>query len=324
VWDVRSKLKSKNTAGTSVTYKHDAYGRRVVRSGSQTTFYIYSGSALIGEVTAGSPSAAYTWGMDGLSSERLIEQNRTLFYHFGSQGETRQMTDASGALTNTYQYEAYGKMVQAVGPDSNPFQYGGKFGYYTDGSDLLAGARWYSPALMRWLTRDPAGYAGGDNLYRYVDGNPVQRTDPSGLDGNDEMRPEVVEAVKSIVDIYEQLDSLQKLPENVETLGICVVAAAAPEDLEFVYECGQKLVSGGLQSATIAELKSSLDSVSEELDEEYAGQRVCRAYNACMRKASVCSRDPVLRNDARFACREMLSKHLPYARMLAGSPARRQ
>ena len=32
---------------------------------------------------------------------------------------------------------------------------------------ILCGQRWYSPAYGRWLNRDPAGYAGGADLYSY-------------------------------------------------------------------------------------------------------------------------------------------------------------
>ena len=33
----------------------------------------------------------------------------------------------------------------------------------------IFGNRHYSPALGRWITRDPIGYAGGINLYEYVE-----------------------------------------------------------------------------------------------------------------------------------------------------------
>ena len=50
---------------------------------------------------------------------------------------------------------------------------------------MLAGVRWYSPQLRRWLSRDPIRYSGGDNLYEYVDQNPVTFLDPEGLDAID-------------------------------------------------------------------------------------------------------------------------------------------
>lgn len=42
-------------------------------------------------------------------------------------------------------------------------------------------ARFYSPALGRFLQTDPAGYQDGLNLYAYVGNNPFNRNDPSGL-----------------------------------------------------------------------------------------------------------------------------------------------
>jgi hypothetical protein len=42
-------------------------------------------------------------------------------------------------------------------------------------------ARYYSPDVARFTQRDPIGLAGGINFYGYVNGNPVNYTDPSGL-----------------------------------------------------------------------------------------------------------------------------------------------
>jgi uncharacterized protein RhaS with RHS repeats len=49
-------------------------------------------------------------------------------------------------------------------------------------------ARHYSPTFGRFLARDPIGYAGGSNLYAYCAGDPVNFTDPWGLDVRWRMR----------------------------------------------------------------------------------------------------------------------------------------
>ncbi|HQB83149.1 MAG TPA: RHS repeat-associated core domain-containing protein, partial [Candidatus Rifleibacterium sp.] len=40
--------------------------------------------------------------------------------------------------------------------------------------------RYYSPALGRFTSKDPIGFNGGMNLYRYADNNPIIYTDPMG------------------------------------------------------------------------------------------------------------------------------------------------
>jgi RHS repeat-associated protein len=42
-------------------------------------------------------------------------------------------------------------------------------------------ARYYAPGLGRFVSEDPIGFKGGLNLYGYVDGDPVNWADPSGL-----------------------------------------------------------------------------------------------------------------------------------------------
>jgi uncharacterized protein RhaS with RHS repeats len=41
--------------------------------------------------------------------------------------------------------------------------------------------RWYDSEGARFLSEDPAGFAGGFNLYAYAGNDPVNGSDPAGL-----------------------------------------------------------------------------------------------------------------------------------------------
>ena len=74
--------------------------------------------------------------------------------------------------------------ASSTGSTVNPFRWIGAVGYYYDANRTAyyVRARTYSPNLMRWLSRDPIGFAGGNgNLFRYVSNNPVNYYDPYGL-----------------------------------------------------------------------------------------------------------------------------------------------
>ena len=49
-------------------------------------------------------------------------------------------------------------------------------------------ARYYEPALGRWISEDPIGIAGGLNVYAYAGNDPVNGRDPSGLDPRCDLR----------------------------------------------------------------------------------------------------------------------------------------
>lgn len=50
------------------------------------------------------------------------------------------------------------------------------------GAVVYMRARYYDPAIGRFISEDPTGFGGGDvNLYAYVGGNPINGVDPNGL-----------------------------------------------------------------------------------------------------------------------------------------------
>jgi len=90
------------------------------------------------------------------------------------------MVDASGNLATQYSYDPFGNTTVSGATNSNEFQYTGR---ENEGNGLyFYRARYYSPALGRFISEDPLGFAGSDiNVYSYVGNNPISRVDPSGL-----------------------------------------------------------------------------------------------------------------------------------------------
>jgi RHS repeat-associated protein len=134
---------------------------------------------------AGNTIAEYTHEpgqFGGLISERRANQSR--YYHYDGLGSTRQLTDATGQVTDSYLYDASGNTMQSTGTSRVPYHFVGRSGYYHDQelAEYYVRARHYSPALARWLSQDPIGYKGEDvNLYRYAGGSPITDVDPSGM-----------------------------------------------------------------------------------------------------------------------------------------------
>ena len=66
-----------------------------------------------------------------------------------------------------------------MGGGTNPYQYTGR---ENDGVGLYYyRARYYSPALKRFVSEDPSGLVAGLNTYAYVHDDPLGRRDPLGL-----------------------------------------------------------------------------------------------------------------------------------------------
>ena len=107
------------------------------------------------------------------------------FYLFDALGSTRQLTNAAGVVSDSYLYDSFGTIITVTGSTASWFRYVGRLGYYYD-EDLLqyyVRARFYSPVLGRFISRDPLWYAFQElNAYRYSLSNFANQSDPSGLD----------------------------------------------------------------------------------------------------------------------------------------------
>ena len=111
-------------------------------------------------------------------------------YHFDYRGSTVAITNESGAITDRFAYDAYGKQISHTGNSFIIFGYNGRDGVITDVNGLLyMRSRYYSPELRRFVNADVLhgniSNSSSLNRYAYVNGNPVSFVDPFGLLGID-------------------------------------------------------------------------------------------------------------------------------------------
>ena len=128
---------------------------------------------------SGTITAVNYYGANGLCARTA--GSTSTFYQFDPQGNVAIRTNSSGVASDTSAFEPWGK-EHAVATPSDPFGYNAQSGYYFDRETGLyyCDARYYDPSHGVWLTRDPAGFGGGSNLYGYCGGNPVGSNDPAG------------------------------------------------------------------------------------------------------------------------------------------------
>jgi len=102
------------------------------------------------------------------------------YYHADGLGSITGLSDATGTMVQQYSYDAFGNVV-ATGSVAQPFMFTGRE-YDSETGMYFYRARYYDPAVGRFVTKDPIGFGGGDyNLYGYVGNNPSRFMDPLGL-----------------------------------------------------------------------------------------------------------------------------------------------
>lgn len=201
VYDAWNRMVAvKNSGGTTLkTYSYDGLNQRVAETvGATTTDLFYSADwQVLAEKVASNFTQRYVWSpvyvdamvlrdrdtnADGTLDERLWVQQ-------DANWNVTALVDGSGVVAERYVYDAFGVITVLDGNYGSPgtSSYGwtqGFQGMFFDATSVLnvsRGRPGYSPTLGRWGTVDPLGLGPDVNMYRFVENNPTNDTDPSGL-----------------------------------------------------------------------------------------------------------------------------------------------
>jgi len=188
-YDFENRLKSMNNG--AVTIQYDADGNRVAKTvAGVTTRYLVDDlnptglAQVVEEVTGTTTSRFYTYGLQRISENQQISNAWTpSFYGYDGFGSVRTLTDSTGTVTDTYDYDAWGNAVNTTGSTPNVYLYRGEQ-YDSDLNLYYLRARYFNPLSGRFLTRDPQEgrikVPGSLHKYLYSVGDPINLFDPTG------------------------------------------------------------------------------------------------------------------------------------------------
>ena len=168
-----------------VDYGYDVTGKRVFKQNAptgaseSTEVYIYAGPNCVAEYVflaePDSPNVEFVYGQ-GIDSLVLVDTGEKELAVLRNQqwSITALVDNANGDVVERYAYDHFGKRTildDAGVEQGNESDYKNPYGYTSRRHDHETGlmyfrARYYSPQLGQFISRDPLGYVDGMSQYR--------------------------------------------------------------------------------------------------------------------------------------------------------------
>ena len=174
---------------TTASYKYDVDGLRISKTvDGHSIDQIWNDDKQIAVDADGSnpyKAQIYIRGTNLLAGCEFVQAVKSdyTYYTQNAHGDVVNLTDNNGAVTKTYQYDAFGVEKNIDDTDTNAFRYCGEY-YDKETATIYLRARYYSPSTGRFISRDSFAGSNNDplslNLYTYCHNNPVSGTDSTG------------------------------------------------------------------------------------------------------------------------------------------------
>ena len=184
-----TKVTSKSDGNVVVEFQYDPLGRRISKTvGGVVTNFYYDSDRVIEERVNGFTTATYVFGIQKDEIIQMSKNGNTYYFLLDGLGSISKLADVNANIVESYRYDPYGRifMYDGFGNPLSDSTVGNRYfftgrRYEKEINLYYYRARYYSPDLGRFLSRDPSGYADSMNLYEYVMSNPVIYIDPLGL-----------------------------------------------------------------------------------------------------------------------------------------------
>jgi len=193
-YDDAGRVATSTSGGVTTTYTYNGLGERIVKTNpSGAVYFAYDEAGhLLGEYDADGELIQETVWFQDMPIATLrpdgVSGIRVYYVHTDHLNTPRRITDASdNTIVWRWDSEPYGATLANEDPDADTtqFTYNLRFPgqYFDDETGLHYNYfRDYEPATGRYAESDPMGLGSGDySTYAYAGGNPVSRTDSSGL-----------------------------------------------------------------------------------------------------------------------------------------------
>jgi RHS repeat-associated protein len=175
-----------------IEYIHGVNGQRLARrkydsSGvlqvNETEKYLWAGSTLLAIYDDQNALQTRFEYADGRNPIAMVQAGSKYYLTYDQVGSLRAVYDDQGVLQGEIVYDSFGNELSntLAGEMLIPFGFAGGISDRETGL-VRFGYRDYDPGVGRWTAKDPIFFEGGqNNLYVYVNNNPIMLVDPTGL-----------------------------------------------------------------------------------------------------------------------------------------------